>query len=74
MSPELVRISDLSASDSERVFSQLMHHFTEEALRRCYTQLSGKAAAGSDGISKAHYGERLDENVSDLVARMKRMG
>ena len=51
MSPELVWISNLSASDSESVFSQLMHHFTEDSLRRCYTQLPGRAAVGSDGIS-----------------------
>ena len=56
------------------VFSQLMHHFDEDSLSRCYSVLSGKAAVGSDGISKAHYGVELESNLSDLVERLKRMG
>lgn len=74
MSPELVRISQLSEGDPQMVFSQLMHHFDGSALKRSYSQLSGKAAVGSDGISKAQYGEDLDSNISDLVNRLKRMG
>ena len=74
MSPELIRISQLSESDPEIVFEQLMHHFDKDSLRHSYSQLSGKAAVGSDGISKAQYGETLDDNLCDLVDRLKRMG
>ena len=74
VSPELVRISQLSGAKPEMVFSQLMHHFDVDSLHRCYSQLSGKAAVGSDGISKAHYGAELDSNLCDLVERLKRMG
>jgi len=74
MSPELVRISQLCEENPEMVFSQLMHHFDEDSLSRCYSVLSGKAAVGSDGISKAHYGVELESNLSDLVERLKRMG
>ena len=74
MSPELLRISQLSEANPEMVFSQLMHHFDVDSLRRCYTQLSGKAAVGSDGISKAHYGATLESNLNDLEERLKRMG
>ena len=31
-----------------------------------------KKAVGVDGITKAEYGEKLDENIADLIARMKR--
>ena len=74
MSPELIRISQLSESDPEMVFEELMHHFDKDSLRHSYSQLSGKAAVGSDGISKAQYGETLDDNLCDLVDRLKRMG
>jgi len=74
VSPELVRISQLSESNDEMVFEQLMHHFDVDSLRHSYSQLSGKAAVGRDGISKAQYGESLDNNLSDLVDRLKRMG
>jgi len=74
MSPELIRISQLCEANPEMVFSQLMHHFDEESLCRSYSQLSGKAAVGSDGVSKAHYGAELESNLIDLVKRLKRMG
>lgn len=33
----------------------------------------GKKAVGADGISKADYGQRLEDNLQALVARMKQM-
>jgi len=74
MSPELVKISHLSETNPETKFSQLMHHFDVDSLRRSYTKLSGSAAVGSDGVSKAQYGEALESNLRDLVNRLKRMG
>ena len=70
---KLKRIAWLSASDPDKRFDSLMHHFNEESLAACFDELDGSKAVGIDGITKAHYGENLDENLSDLVARMKRM-
>jgi hypothetical protein len=50
-----------------------MHHFNEESLAACFDELDGRKAVGIDGVTKAQYGESLDENLSDLVARMKRL-
>jgi group II intron reverse transcriptase/maturase len=50
-----------------------MHHFDEGALKRCFHALDGRKAVGIDGVTKAQYGERLDENLRELVTRMKRM-
>jgi len=50
-----------------------MHHFNEGSLQRCFDKLDGKKAVGVDGISKAKYGENLQANLKDLIARMKRM-
>ncbi|PCJ48899.1 MAG: group II intron reverse transcriptase/maturase, partial [Gammaproteobacteria bacterium] len=55
------------------IFKQLMHHFDVESLLRCYQQLDGKAAVGSDGITKEKYGENLIENIRNLVGRLKQM-
>jgi len=41
--------------------------------RRAFDELDGRKAVGIDGVTKAQYGESLDENLSDLVARMKRL-
>lgn len=70
---QLKRIAWLSARDPLRQFNGLMHHFNEESLAACYHALDGRKAVGVDGVSKAQYGEHLEENLKDLVSRMKRM-
>jgi len=50
-----------------------MHFFNEDSLRECFNELDGKKACGADGIDKEKYREDLDENLRDLIARMKRM-
>lgn len=70
---KLKRIAWLSARDKHRQFDSLMHHFNEESLAECFHQLDGRKAVGIDGVTKAEYAQRLDENLQDLVARMRRM-
>ena len=70
----LARIAKLSASDRFRRFDSLMHLFSEESLAACFHALDGKKAVGVDGVSKAEYGEHLESNLKELIARMKRMG
>lgn len=70
---KLKRIAALSAAKPEMVFSHVIHHFNKESLRACFHELDGKKAKGNDGIDKASYGENLEENLQNLVDRMKRM-
>lgn len=63
----------MSTNDSHKQFHCLMHHFNRESLEECFHRLNGRKAVGPDGITKADYDERLDENLQDLVARMERM-
>ena len=51
-----------------------MHLFNEESLAACFHGLNGRRAVGVDGVSKAEYGEQLEPNLKELIARMKRMG
>ena len=69
----LSRIAWRSSQDRAQVFHSLMHHINEGSLRNCYQQLDGKKAVGTDGITKAEYGERLEANLQALLERMKRM-
>lgn len=55
------------------VFRQLMHHFSEGNLWQWFQQLSGRAARGIDGVSKADYGDNLTSNLKDLHSRLKAM-
>jgi group II intron reverse transcriptase/maturase len=51
-----------------------MHLFNEESLAACFHGLDGKKAVGVDGVRKAEYGDHLESNLKELIARMKRMG
>ncbi len=70
---KLKRIRWLSEQDTGKVFHHLIHLFSEDALRECFGELDGKKAVGADGIDKEMYRENLDENLRNLVDRMKRM-
>ena len=69
----LKRIRWLSGKDPKKEYHTLIHHFNEDSLRECFNELDGKKAVGADGVDKEKYRENLDENLRDLIARMKRM-
>ena len=48
-----------------------MHLVNEETLREEHQKQSSWKAVGVDGVTKEEYGEQLDENLSDLIGRMK---
>ena len=70
---QLTRIAWLSARDTQKPCQSLMHHFNETSLKACFHQLDGKKAVGADGVTKAAYAMHLDDNLTDLGARRKRM-
>jgi len=70
---KLKRIAWLSAKDPEKKYAQLMHHFNKESLAICFYKLDKKKAVGIDRVDKVRYGEQLEENLEDLVSRMKHM-
>ena len=50
-----------------------MHHYSVENLRQSYVGLDGTKALGVDGVSKAVYGEHLEENLQRLHQRLRQM-
>jgi RNA-directed DNA polymerase len=70
---KLQRIAQLSKREPDRTFINLMCMFDEENLKECFNMLDGKKAIGIDGVTKSMYALNLDENLKDLVSRMKRM-
>lgn len=49
----------------------LMRNVNEETLKEAHRKQPGKKAAGTDGETKAGYEENLEENIQELVRRMK---
>ena len=50
----------------------LMHNVNEETLMLEHVKQNRKKATGVDGIGKGDYEENAEENIADLVGRMKR--
>ena len=49
-----------------------MHHVDFDRLRAAYGAVSPKAAAGVDGTTWEDYGKDLENNLQDLLARVRR--
>jgi len=50
-----------------------MHHYTVENLRACFEVLAGRKAPGVDGVTKAEYGQNLEENLQALHRKLLQM-
>ncbi len=75
MATNLTLIGEKAKREPKLVFTSLYHHVCDvDNLRACFHALKPKKAAGVDKVTKKEYGENLEENLSDLSARLKRMG
>ncbi len=68
---KLALISRRACEDSKFQFISLAHLLNCEFLRGCYRRLGKDKAGGIDGRSWREYGEDLDENLVNLVERLK---
>jgi len=69
---KLSLISGHAQRDPKFQFTSLAHLLNEEYLRDCYNSLNRNKAVGIDEISWEDYGRNLDENLEQLVSRLKR--
>lgn len=68
---KLILIAERARRDPAYRFTCLAHLLDEGFLRTCYFELGKDRASGVDGVSWQEYGKQLDENLKDLVERMK---
>lgn len=71
METKLARIAQLSAENPNMVFTSLGHLINKEMLKECSATMDGDKAVGIDGITKEEYESNLDENLEELVCRLK---
>ena len=69
---KLSLISGHARRDRAFKFSSLAHLLDEEYLRDCYQSLNRNKAVGIDSVSWQEYGANLDENLAQLVSKLKR--
>jgi len=65
------RIRQLAMENPDRKLQTLMHCVNKETLMEAHHEQNGRKAAGIDGEIKTSYGERLGENIDELLSRMK---
>jgi len=68
---KLALISERAQREPKCQFTSLAHLLDEQFLEHCYYQLGRDRASGMDGVTWQEYGEELEENLRDLVARLK---
>ena len=71
MGTKLARISELSEECPDMVFTSIGHLIDVELLTECHRDLDGKKAVGIDGVTKDMYEANLEENLDNLVNRLK---
>src|SRR3989441_10806756 len=69
----LGRIRQAAVKDKKAKFTSLMHHIYDlGTLREAYYGLKRDAAPGIDGETWRQYGEKLESNLEELSARLRR--
>jgi group II intron reverse transcriptase/maturase len=69
---KLERIGKRARYRKDTVFNNIGYVVDLELLRESYQELEGKKAIGIDGVTKEIYGKELEENLQDLLSRIRR--
>jgi group II intron reverse transcriptase/maturase len=69
---KLSLITGHARRDPDFQFTSLAHLLNVEYLRDCYKSLNRNKAVGIDNVSWEEYGKNLEENLKQLVSRLKR--
>ena len=71
MGTKLERIMEISATTPKPEFTSLYYLINIEMLKQCHKELDGNKAVGIDKVTKAEYEEHLEENLTNLVSKLK---
>lgn len=56
----------------DTVFNNIGYVVDLDLLRECYQELEGKKAVGIDGVTKEAYGRKLEDNLQDVLGRIRK--
>ena len=71
MSTKITRINQIAKEKPQEVFTSIYHLINYELLKECYDELDGSKATGLDKVTKDMYLTNLDENINNLVDKLK---
>ena len=72
MLTKLIGIAEVARLRPKEKFTSLAHLINADMLRICHIEMDGKKATGIDAVTKESYSQTLEENLIELVSRMKR--
>lgn len=72
METKLTRIAELAKRRPRVKLQTLIHALDEKSLKAAHSALVAARATGIDAVTKEEYDEKLQENVDNLLERMKR--
>lgn len=72
MTTKIEGIGKRASFQIDTVFNNIFHAIDLNSLRESYQVQDGKKALGIDEVTKKSYGKNLENNLVDLLARIKR--
>ena len=72
METKLDRIAKVAKEKPEEKFTSLIHLINKDCLVQCHKEMAKNKASGVDGKTKAEYEENLEENITNLLLKMKK--
>lgn len=73
MSTKIARINQIAKERPNEIFTSVYHLINYELLKECFEELDGNKATGLDKVTKGEYYYNLEENLKNLVERLKTM-
>ena len=71
MSTKITRINQIAKERPKEVFTSVYHLINLELLMECFKELDGNKATGLDNVTKDMYSNNLEENLNNIVDRLK---
>lgn len=72
METKLERIAEVAKSKPKEKFTSLIHLINKETITQSHKEMKTNKASGVDKVTKELYASNLEENIDDLIAKMKR--
>lgn len=71
MSTKITRINEIAKNQPKEVFTSIYHLIDYDLLKECFDELDGNKATGLDKVTKDMYFINLNENLNNLVNKLK---
>lgn len=71
MTTKIMRINQIAKERPNEVFTSIYHMIDYTLLEECFHEIDGSKAVGIDKVTKEMYATKLEENLNNIVARLK---